>query len=223
MTDNPNARLLDCGWCYEEHGEEVHPHPECPVGRVVVPGVVLNSTPEPRELLKRAESYLSALHGSVARHDNLAANLGCAGCELRDQLAAELRRQAVEEPAPLAEFELRGTAEIRATALLEAADALGRMDYDTDSNDYGYDTYRDAWNGGVMDGAGLLRSLASEAQPAAVSPQPEAVHACPPDGSGLTPCCGRTPFELPRTDRMSTDPAAVTCAPAVVSQPDEEA
>lgn len=27
------ARLLACGWCYEEHGEEVHPHPECPIGR----------------------------------------------------------------------------------------------------------------------------------------------------------------------------------------------
>lgn len=26
-------RLLDCGMCYEEDGEEVHPHPECPVGR----------------------------------------------------------------------------------------------------------------------------------------------------------------------------------------------
>ncbi|MFB8182609.1 hypothetical protein ACFC8N_42800 [Streptomyces sp. NPDC055966] len=26
-------RLLDCGLCYEEQGEEVHPHPECTVGR----------------------------------------------------------------------------------------------------------------------------------------------------------------------------------------------
>ncbi|WP_329217234.1 DUF6085 family protein [Streptomyces microflavus] len=25
-------RLLDCGFCYEEQGEEVHPHPECPIG-----------------------------------------------------------------------------------------------------------------------------------------------------------------------------------------------
>lgn len=24
-----SARLLDCGLCYEENGEEVHPHPEC--------------------------------------------------------------------------------------------------------------------------------------------------------------------------------------------------
>ncbi|MGW3847156.1 hypothetical protein [Streptomyces fagopyri] len=28
----PEARLLPCGLCYEEHGEEVHPHPECPIG-----------------------------------------------------------------------------------------------------------------------------------------------------------------------------------------------
>lgn len=27
-------RLLGCGFCYEEQGEEVHPHPECPVGAV---------------------------------------------------------------------------------------------------------------------------------------------------------------------------------------------
>jgi len=27
-------RLLDCGTCYEEWGEEVHPHPECPIGTV---------------------------------------------------------------------------------------------------------------------------------------------------------------------------------------------
>ena len=63
-----------------------------PAGTPTVPilGAVLNSTPEPRDLLKRAEAYLSALHGSVARHDNLAANLACAGCELRDQIAAVL-------------------------------------------------------------------------------------------------------------------------------------
>ena len=29
--DDRPARLLSCGLCYEENGEEVHPHPECPV------------------------------------------------------------------------------------------------------------------------------------------------------------------------------------------------
>ena len=61
----------------------------------------------------------------------------------------------------------------RAAVLREAADALGRMDYDTDSNDYGYDTYRDAWNGGVMDGADLLRRLAAEAQQQTEAHDPE--------------------------------------------------
>jgi hypothetical protein len=37
------------------------------------------------------------------------------------------------------------------------------------------------------------------------------VHASPQDGSGLTPCCQHTPFELLRTERMTDDPAAVTC------------
>jgi hypothetical protein len=52
-------------------------------------------------LLRDAENYLSALHGSVARHDNLAANLSCAGCELRDRLGVELR--AVSSAAPPAD------------------------------------------------------------------------------------------------------------------------
>lgn len=50
----------------------------------------------------------------------------------------------------------------RAVVLCEGADGLGRMDYDTDANDYGYDSYRDAWNGGAMDGAELLRRMADE-------------------------------------------------------------
>lgn len=43
---------------------------------------------------------------------------------------------------------------------------------------------------------------------------PEVVHACPVGDSGVTPCCGRTPFELPRHDRMTVtedDSALVTC------------
>lgn len=36
-------------------------------------------------------------------------------------------------------------------------------------------------------------------------------HRCPPKGSGLMPCCGRTPFEVPTWDRMTLDAALVTC------------
>lgn len=38
------------------------------------------------------------------------------------------------------------------------------------------------------------------------------VHECPPESSGLTPCCGKTPFELPKKDRLTLDPKLVTCA-----------
>lgn len=45
------------------------------------------------ELLRRTEAHLSALHGSVAWHDNLAANLACSGCELRDAIRTALKDQ----------------------------------------------------------------------------------------------------------------------------------
>jgi hypothetical protein len=111
----------------------------------------------------------------------------------------------------------------RAAVLREAAEALGRMDYDTDSNDYGYDTYRDAWNGGVMDGAEELRRMAAEAGPADVAgrtgdetageaPQPDVtVHAIPVPGSnGISSCCGRPPCEFVG-ERVTRDPDEVTC------------
>lgn len=37
------------------------------------------------------------------------------------------------------------------------------------------------------------------------------IHQTPPEESGVTPCCGRTPFELPASDQMTTDPRLVTC------------
>jgi hypothetical protein len=41
----------------------------------------------------------------------------------------------------------------------------------------------------------------------------ETTHQCPPDGGGLMPCCGLTPFEVPRTGRITLDSALVTCIP----------
>lgn len=38
------------------------------------------------------------------------------------------------------------------------------------------------------------------------------VHQCPPGDSGTMPCCGRTPFEVSRWDRMASDPELVTCS-----------
>lgn len=39
----------------------------------------------------------------------------------------------------------------------------------------------------------------------------EITHQCPPDGSGIMPCCGRTPFEVARTDRMTLEATRVDC------------
>ena len=39
----------------------------------------------------------------------------------------------------------------------------------------------------------------------------EIVHRCPPKGSGLTPCCDKTMFELPSFHRVTLDPKLVTC------------
>ncbi|MFJ2259501.1 hypothetical protein ACIOKD_14365 [Streptomyces sp. NPDC087844] len=72
------------------------------------------------DILRRTEAYLSAMHGSVARHDNLGEGLGCAGCELRDQIRAELRRVPAEEPqtegeqsAPVDEARQDGTGPVK--------------------------------------------------------------------------------------------------------------
>lgn len=39
----------------------------------------------------------------------------------------------------------------------------------------------------------------------------DVVHRVPPDGAAVTPCCGRTPFELPRDEKVTSDDALVTC------------
>ncbi|MER5892305.1 hypothetical protein [Streptomyces sp. NPDC001876] len=59
-----------------------------------------------RDVLRDTESYLSALHGSVARHDQLGANLTCGGCQLRDRVTVARRilgttEQADTETAPV--------------------------------------------------------------------------------------------------------------------------
>lgn len=38
------------------------------------------------------------------------------------------------------------------------------------------------------------------------------VHLCPTGDDGVFQCCGRTPFEVPRTDRVTVDPEFVVCA-----------
>jgi hypothetical protein len=52
----------------------------------------------------------------------------------------------------------------------------------------------------------------------------ETVHQSPDIGEYLTPCCGFTPYELPRNHRMTNDPDLVTCTggyPDCSEMPDE--
>lgn len=42
-------------------------------------------------------------------------------------------------------------------------------------------------------------------------PMDEIVHACPPAGSMLTPCCSMSPFDLDPAERITNDPLRVTC------------
>lgn len=43
-------------------------------------------------------------------------------------------------------------------------------------------------------------------------------HYAPQAGNAVTACCGHTPFELKRDDRMTNDPALVTCPGAWMAQ-----
>lgn len=61
---------------------------------------------------------------------------------------------------------------------------------------------------GLEDAEKLLRGAMPEKQEREVV----VVHALPPDGSGLTACCKKTPFEIAKTDRMTQVAALVNCA-----------
>lgn len=47
----------------------------------------------------------------------------------------------------------------------------------------------------------------------------DTVHAGPNDDEGVTPCCGKSPFELPGDDRMTYDPEKVTCGVSEQAEP----
>lgn len=48
----------------------------------------------------------------------------------------------------------------------------------------------------------------NETTPALADPP---IHQCPRPGSAIMPCCGRTPFEVPRVDGLTTEQYLVTC------------
>jgi hypothetical protein len=67
---------------FDEHVMRLHPD--------VKTTAATSAATDPFEVLRDAETYLSALHNSVARHDNLGADFTCHGCQLREQITAAL-------------------------------------------------------------------------------------------------------------------------------------
>jgi hypothetical protein len=116
--------------------------------------------------------------------------------------AAELRDPLVEEWAPGTRYVVRE----------RAVDALAHAR-----------RLAPTWTDGTPTERRLVRATTTYTVEPETGAAVETVHGCPPDGSGLTPCCGRTPFELPLTDRISSEaPVTCTTAPAVVAKPGKE-
>jgi hypothetical protein len=137
--------------------------------------------------------------------------------------------EAVYEPGNVSDY-LIGYAndQAAATGMAEAwmrsqAEVTGRLEWVSEER---LATGRyDRWfelierhDDGIDTGPGIIvrRRLADET--ATDEPDAEVIHAFPPTGSGLTPCCGRTPFELPRTDRISSE-APTTCTGPAAGPP----
>lgn len=94
-----SVQILD-GDSAESAMETIVQRLEASIGKAYLDGQLPAQPPAPAtaapsvglvELLERTEAHLSALHGSVAWHDNLAADLACSGCELRDAIRTALK------------------------------------------------------------------------------------------------------------------------------------
>lgn len=69
----------------------------------------------------------------------------------------------------------------------------------------------DAWNSSEARDE-LAKSPAAGTPSVALYDQDAAlVHQCPPGSADRTPCCERSPWDLPFGDRITVDPALVTC------------
>lgn len=64
--DAEQSRLLDCGMCYEEGGEEVHPHPECPERAAADAAAMVAAVPP--------ETVAAAMSAAVIATDLAASN-----------------------------------------------------------------------------------------------------------------------------------------------------
>lgn len=86
--------------------------------------------------------------------------------------------------------------------------------------DYWFETpgggwVRPDWDAIAKLAVGLLRAEGAMPEPA------EVTHRCPLPGLATTPCCDLSPFQLPRTDRLTVDDALVTCVRSVDSSPED--
>lgn len=140
-TDTQAARLLDCGFCYEEQGEEVHPHPECRAGREPVPAgrdALRDRIAEARRDVHEALILLPAWEADRVRG-------------LIVELEAAVRAGAAQPSSgPVHEFELRGDTEIRGAVL---AEAIRRVADPAERVGLGWESARD-----------VLRCMTAEAQ-----------------------------------------------------------
>jgi hypothetical protein len=125
------------------------------------------------------------------------------GARLRDPVGELLAWRSAVASMP-AVYE----AEHRDQVLTEAADELERIADETEA--------RVAAHYGLGFGVGsaeMVRECARTVRRRAAR-STTTTHACPPGNSSLTPCCGRTPFELSRTDRLTYDQAEINCPAA---------
>ncbi|MFM9616875.1 hypothetical protein ACKI14_02795 [Streptomyces turgidiscabies] len=84
-------RLLDCGFCYEEQGEEVHPHPECPIG---APGGVASPL---RDRLRAAIDPIldeHPEHNRIDAHERVLDEITDAALGVANQAAGEALAEA---------------------------------------------------------------------------------------------------------------------------------
>lgn len=64
----------------------------------------------------------------------------------------------------------------------------------------------------ILQAAAVGESYHEEQAPVTAPAAGEVVHGSPLVGLTTTTCCGRDPFTLPSTDRITSNPLAVTCA-----------
>lgn len=91
------ARLLDCGLCHEEDGQEVHPHPECPE-RAAADAVALVAAESPETVAAAMSAALIAT--DLAASNATRALVGEQGPEMVVPLARATAEEAPEGVFP---------------------------------------------------------------------------------------------------------------------------